>query len=73
LNNNLIFGANDATGTGTNTIVGDPLFVDAVANNFRLKVGSPAIDKAVGTPMPLFDFTNFTRGSSPDIGAFEFR
>jgi hypothetical protein len=73
LNNNLIFGANDATGTGTNTIIGDPLFVDAVANNFRLKVGSPAINKAVGTPMPLFDFTNFARGSSPDIGAFEFR
>jgi hypothetical protein len=73
LNNNLIFGANDASGTGTNTIIGDPLFVDATAKDFKLKAGSPAINKAVGTPMPLFDFTNFPRGSSPDLGAFEFR
>jgi|GEM_PF-1021470 hypothetical protein len=72
LDNNLIFGANDASGTGTNTIIGDPLFVNALENNFRLKAGSPAIDKALGTPKALFDFTDFTRDATPDIGAFEY-
>ncbi len=78
LNNNLIFGANDASGTGTNAIIKDPLFVDASANNFRLKVGSPAIDKASGTPSSLFDFDDNARPfdgdgngiAVSDIGAF---
>jgi len=72
LDNNLIFGANDASGTGTNTIIGDPLFVNVAENNFRLKVGSPAINKAVGTPISVFDFNDFTRDDTPDIGAFEY-
>ena len=81
LDTNLIFGANEVSGAGTNTIIGDPLFVNAAANNFRLKVGSPAVDKASGTPTTLFDFDDKPRpfdgdgnGTAiSDIGAFEYK
>jgi hypothetical protein len=53
--------------------IGDPMFVDPANRNFRLKTGSPLIDKGAalgyaadsdGTPIP--------QGSAPDIGAFEY-
>jgi len=84
LDNNLIFGANDASASGTNatnTIVGNPMFVNSTTNDFRITATSPAIDKAIGSPLSFFDFANTARpfdgdanGSAiSDIGAFEFK
>jgi len=75
VDNNLFFGSIgsfSAQTTITNTINLDPLFVNAAGLDFRLKVGSHAINKAAGSPISTKDFTDFTRDSKPDLGAFEY-
>ena len=49
------------------------VFVNAAALDFRLEVGSPAVDDADPTTVPAVDFAGVTRprGAGPDIGAFE--
>jgi hypothetical protein len=79
VDNNLLFGpsstaqsgANVFGNPGTNTILSDPLFEDATKNNFRLKTGSPAIDKAAGSPQSEIDFYDFKRTGKGDLGAIE--
>lgn len=51
-----------AVGSTTNDVLGDPLFVDAAAQNFNLQPGSP--DSQAGIKI-----TGYT-GSTPDVGAF---
>lgn len=83
--NNLVFGNTsnyvgtaDKTGTSGN-ISSDPLFVNAGTRNYRLKIGSPAIDAGTATGAPAVDFDGSLRpvdgngDSIPvvDIGAFE--
>jgi predicted outer membrane repeat protein len=68
--------------SGTGNITLDPRFVNASAGDFRLKNGSPCIDKADGAQAPQLDFAGNLRFDFPnaanfdsiaaDIGAFEY-
>ena len=61
---NNAFSGNVATGpTGTNVVTGDPLFADAVNQDFHLREGSPCIDTGSAS------FTDFD-GTTSDIGAY---
>jgi len=57
----------------TITITADPKFKNPASKDFSIGIGSPAIDKALGTPLSTKDFTDFTRDSKPDIGAIEYK
>lgn len=71
LDKNILFGSTVVS--GTNSINADPKFKNPASKDFSLSLGSPAINTAVGTPLSTKDFTDFTRDSNPDIGAFEYR
>jgi hypothetical protein len=64
---------------GTRTVISsnlmtDPLFVDAVNKNFKLRVGSPAIDRGVTVSEVQYDYAGIRRpqGLGYDIGAYEY-
>ena len=62
--------------SGTGNIVVDPLFVDAANGDYRLRAGSPCIDKghATGLTRKSVDLDGAHRrsGSSVDMGCYEF-
>jgi parallel beta-helix repeat protein len=68
----------DDTGSGTvkdhNLLNIDPLFVNAAAQDFHIKAGSPAIDAGVALSEVPTDFegTNRPVGAAYDLGAYEF-
>ncbi|MCK6579511.1 MAG: right-handed parallel beta-helix repeat-containing protein [Anaerolineae bacterium] len=53
------------TSVGTDFLVGDPLFVNMLAGDFRLLSDSPAVDAGRDIGLPY-------SGNAPDIGAFEY-
>ncbi len=59
---------------GNNFVAGDPQFVSSATRDFRLRLGSPAIN--TGTPISWLttDFAGVTRGQGAgyEIGAYEF-
>ncbi len=75
--NNLYFNTTYIPNKSPSDLIGDPLFVlpntDVTTANFRLKVGSPAIDRALSTQSPKIDIGKFSRpkGKGTDIGAWE--
>ena len=59
---------------GNDIIIADPLFVDAVNNDFRIQENSPCIDSGDNTVGLNYDYYNLKRplGEGIDIGAIEF-
>ncbi len=87
IRNNLIVGPGDLTGAvgaraRANRRVGTGGFVDATANDFRLRVSSSAVDRGVAVPRrwrPRWEYVHPARlvrrrtGGRPDLGAHELR
>jgi len=59
--------------TGPGNIVGDPLFVDAGAGDFRLQAGSACINTGTADRAPATDILGVPRpqGAGVDMGAYE--
>ena len=61
-------------GTGqkvTHSIILDPLFADALGHDYQLLTGSPAIDVANQNYTQTVDKNDLSRGTPPDLGAYE--
>lgn len=66
---------------GQGDISTDPMFVDAISNNYRLQSVSPCIDSGINTGAPNIDFDGNLRpidgdgdgNAIVDIGAFEYK
>jgi len=72
ISNNSFFN-NSANGvTGTNAIFSNPLFVDAVNNNFKLQAASPCINKGIDWGQTRDIIGTTKQGSAWDIGAYEY-
>lgn len=60
-----------ATSQEANSMASDPLFVNATNDNYHIQVTSPVI--GAGTDVGIAtDLDGVTRGSPPDIGAYEY-
>jgi hypothetical protein len=59
--------------SGTDAVLGDPLFANTAAADFHLQAESPAIDQGSPTGAPDDDFDGNSRpyGAGYDIGAYE--
>lgn len=55
---------------GPNDVIDDPLFANEAEDNFRLSLGSPAINSGVDAGVAE-DWDGVARDAIPDIGAFE--
>jgi len=58
--------------TGSNSLIGDPLFIDVAGGDFHLGEGSPGVDTGLDLGI-LVDLDGNARplGSKPDRGAYE--
>jgi hypothetical protein len=67
-------GTLNATVAGGGNVSGNPAFVNAAGNDFRLTGGSAAIDQGTAAGAPPDDWANLNRpvGAGVDIGAYEF-
>ena len=63
----------NATAAGGANVSGNPGFVNAAGNGFRLTAGSAAIDQGTAADAPPDDWANLDRpaGAGVDIGAYE--
>ncbi len=78
LDYNLAYGGRFLVG-GAHDILADPKFVNASIDpstaNFHLSLGSPAIDKGLGSQSAAVDYAGVARpqGAGCDIGAYEYK
>ena len=84
ISNNLIYGTTlqgvtssinenvTTSGIQENSIKLDPLFVDPLNGDFRLKITSPAINSADNDEAPSTDYSENSRFGTADRGALEF-
>ncbi|MCL4813311.1 MAG: hypothetical protein KJ061_12525 [Vicinamibacteraceae bacterium] len=77
IRNLLVLGAglpDEARGRSSNLAVTAEAFADAQANDYRLRAGSAAIDRAEPVGVATTDRRGVKRpqGAGPDVGAFEF-
>lgn len=56
-----------------NNISADPNFVDSANDDYRLQSGSVCINAGTALNAPDVDYAGTSRGSQPDIGAYEFQ
>ncbi len=56
---------------GDNIVGRDPRFRGRAAKDFRLRPGSPAVDRAIQKYAPRVDYAGGVRRGKPDLGAFE--
>lgn len=74
---NIIYNTQILSGTGSNDISQDPLFINSDLDNFdgHLQSASPAIDSAtsIGAPSDDFEGNPRPRGPGYDRGAYEFQ
>ncbi len=63
----------DAGYSGSGNISSDPLFVNAAAEDYHLREGSPCIDSGTATDAPHDDYDGYARpaGGGYDMGAYE--
>lgn len=60
-------------GTGINSIIDNPLFVDSNNKDFHLLPNSPCINTGINVGLlEDFDGTSIPQGNNPDIGCYEF-
>jgi parallel beta-helix repeat protein len=82
IRNNIVIGSGtndyeDYDGASTRdhnwaTADGNPMFVNAGANDFHLRAGSPAIDAGIPVTLPGSSAPLPYVGAAPDLGAYEF-
>lgn len=59
-------------GSGTNSVIGDPKFIDPINFNFNLQNISPCINKGIDVGLTLdFVENSIPQGTTPDIGCYE--
>jgi len=74
--NNLWSASVTGVAWGTNSIIGNPLFVGGSTydpTSYKIQTTSPAIDMSATPAIITTDFFNTTRTTTPDIGAHENR
>ena len=76
VDHNLIDGFHGYPGEifGSDSVAGDPVFVNSAEADFHLQLSSPAINSGSSVDAPNFDFDGNTRpqGYGYDIGAYEY-
>ena len=71
--NNLFFGNGTAPGMFSNSVTGDPMFVNVANSDFHLQAGSAAIDAGAAVSLGTdYDGVLRPQGNGYDLGAYEF-
>lgn len=67
-----VYASAGSIGTGTTSVVANPLFIDSLNHNFRLQSNSPCINAGIDVGiLKDYDKVSIPQNTYPDIGAFE--